>query len=278
MASLRATSFLPALAGFSISLGALLLGPLGCEEESAPEATSGRRISLQTRLETQDPGAPFLTGLGWQVRLSRALLATGPLYYFDGAPAFSRAPSPPPRSRLASWFGPRLAWAHPGHYKPGTARGQVLQPWSIDLFAGPAELPAGDGITGVVRSGRFSFAAPSAGPAASALGAAVALAEGVAEKDGATVHFRVEATFEELSKRATEGRVEGCIFEETELQGDGTVTITVQPGTWFNLVDFSQVEPGAAGSPTTLQPGTTPHLGFVTGLAQLSAYRFRYNP
>jgi hypothetical protein len=52
----------------------------------------------------------------------------------------------------------------------------------------------------------------------------------------------------------------------------------VQPGTWFNLVDFSQVEPGAAGSPTTLQPGTTPHLGFVTGLAQLSAYRFRYNP
>jgi hypothetical protein len=154
----------------------------------------------------------------------------------------------------------------------------VLQGWSADLFAGSTDLPAGDGITGVFRSGRFSFAAPSGGPAAGALGGNVAVAEGVAEKDGTTVHFRVAADLATLSTRAPEGRIDGCVFEEVDVQGDGTVEVEVRPSVWFNLVDFAGVAPGTAEAPTTLQAGESAHLGFLVGLSQLSAYRFRFVP
>lgn len=266
-----ALAVLPLLA---VTLPALV----SCEDGAGDDATSGKRITLKTRLEAASPGEPFTTGLGWKVTLTGASVATGPLYYFDGTPPFAQAPRRPRRGALAGLLGPSVAWAHPGHYVPGNARGQVLQPWSADLFAGVTELPAGDGISGVIRSGRFSFATPSAGPAAGALGANVASAEGRAEKDGVTIHFRVAADLAALSARAPEGRVEGCTFEEADAQGDGTVTATIKPGVWFNLVDFRAVAPGTAGAPTTIQPGEDAHLGFLVGLAQLSAYRFRFSP
>ncbi|MCS6901430.1 MAG: hypothetical protein RMJ98_16035 [Myxococcales bacterium] len=263
-----------------LSLLALtLLALVSCEEEVAGgSTTSGRRIILKTRLEVTAPGDPFLTGLGWKVTLTKAAVATGPLYYFDGAPPFAAAPRQLRRGVLARWLGPSVAWAHPGHYVPGNARGQVLQSWSADLLAGTTELPAGDGITGVYRSGRFSFAASSAGPAAGFLGSNVAAVEGRAEKDGMTVYFRVGTDLATLTTRAPEGRVDGCVFEEVDVQQDGTVVVQIRPSVWFNLVDFSGVAPGTVAAPTTIQPGENAHLGFLVGLAQLSAYRFRYEP
>jgi hypothetical protein len=275
-------SFFPFISPLLVVLPLLALtlpALVGCEEEAADGgATSGRRITLQTRLEAAAPGDPFTTGLGWKVTLTKAAVATGPLYYFDGAPPFAAAPRRPRRGAPARWLGPSVAWAHPGHYVPGNARGQVLQGWSADLFAGPTELPPGDGITGVFRSGRFSFATPAGGPAAEMLGSNVAVAEGRAEKDGATVHFRVATDLATLATRAPEGRVDGCVFEEVDVQRDGTVVVQVRPGVWFNLVDFTGVAPGTAEAPTTIQPGESAHLGFLVGLAQLSAYRFRFEP
>ena len=268
---------LPLLLALTSTLLLVLPGVAGCGEDGAEDATSGRRITLRTRAEAASPGEPFTTGLGWKVTLKEAILATGPLYYFDGAPPLARAPRAP-RGRLAAWFGPSLAWAHPGHYVPGNARGQVLDPWTVDLFAGPADLPSGDGITGLYRSGRVSFAAPSAGPLAASLGSTVAAASGTAEKDGTLIHFRVSTDLATLSTRAPQGHVDGCVFEEIDVQAEGTVTLTIRPSVWFNLVDFSAVAPGTPEAPTAINPGENAHLGFLTGLAQLSAYRFRFTP
>lgn len=175
-------------------------------------------------------------------------------------------------------FGPSIAWAHPGHYVPGNARGQVLKAWSVDLFAGAADLPDGDGITGYFRSGRFSFATPNAGPAASVLGSNVAVVQGLAEKEGTAIHFLASTDLSTLTSRAPEGHIEGCVFDETDVQSDGTVRVTVKPSVWFNLVDFAGLALGSQDAPTSLPPGENAHIGFLTGLAQLSAYHFHYDP
>jgi len=263
--------------------GATLTAAVGCDDGADDasgadgSSTSGRRVALGTRVEAVNPGEPFTTGLGWKVTLSKASIATGAFYYFDGAPPFSQKTAPR-RHRWASLLGPSVAWAHPGHYVPGNARGQQLSPWSVNLFAGPADLPAGEGVTGTYRSGRFSFAAPTAGPAVASLGGSVAAAAGTAEKDGTTIFFAIAADLATLESRAAEGNIDGCVLEEIYVEKDGTVTATVKPSVWFNLVDFSKVAPGSADAPTAITPADDAHLGFITGLAQLSAYRFRYTP
>lgn len=261
-------------------LGALLSTATGCDDTTA-DTTSGKRVTLKTRLQAETPGAPFTNPLGWTITLRKAAVATGPLYYFDGTPAFTQAPTPrlPGRSRWAALLGPSLAWAHPGHYQRGEARGEQLSPWSADLFAGTTELPEGDGITGFVRSGLFSYATPSAGPATGLLpGGAVALVEGSASRDATTVQFRIAPDLAQLSTRAARGEIEGCVFDEVDLQAGGTVTVTLKPSHWLTLADFKDIAPGTVEAPTVLQPADQPHLAFLSGLAQFTAYQFHYDP
>src|SRR5262245_62171327 len=53
--------------------------------------TSGRRVALSTTVELDASDASgFQTAVGWNVTLSKVLLATGALYYFDGAPPLVR--------------------------------------------------------------------------------------------------------------------------------------------------------------------------------------------
>ena len=65
---------------------------------------------------------------------------------------------------------------------------------------------------------------------------------------------------------------------EHEVDADGTVTTTVKPHVWFNLVDFSDVAPGTAEQPTEIARGQTAQIAFALGVVQLSAYHFAYQP
>ena len=201
------------------------------------------------------------------------------LYYFDGAPPTSEARlrrrSAP---RWTSLWQPSVAHAHPGHYVAGTALGQMLSPWSVDLFAGPAELPAGDGVTGTYRSGRFDFGAPTAGPAATALAGSIAHAAGTAVKGDTTVYFTVSADMTALGAQVIDGQIEGCVLDEVDVASSGTVTVAVRPSVWFDLVDFDAVAPGTAAAPTVIDPGSAPHKGFVIGLSRATAYHFHFSP
>jgi hypothetical protein len=226
-----------------------------------------------------------MTAFGWHVKLDRAAIAVGSLYYFDGEPAFVRrdAPARGPLERLASLFE-GVAHAHPGHYQAGDALGEMLEPGSVDLFAVPASLGAGDGVTGTYWSGRFTFAKKVVGKAAHELDASAAFAEGTAVKvgdagaDGATeIHFRVAATFDELAKSVTMGEVDGCEFEKTDVEGDGTITLTVKPSIFFDYVDFSKIAPGTSAAPTEIPAGDVAHIGFERGLVQLTAYHFGFS-
>src|SRR6476469_4928027 len=66
------------------------LGVAVCIEACGSDETGGQRVVLDTHVEPVADAASFTTALGWNVTLTRALIATGPLYYFDGAPPLVR--------------------------------------------------------------------------------------------------------------------------------------------------------------------------------------------
>lgn len=254
----------------------LFSGVLAC----GGQGTTGKRVVLHTKIATDlAADRSFVTGVGWRVQLDTAMIATGPLYYYDGEPAFTQA-DPAPRSlirRLLDALSPvREAYAHPGHYVAGNAKGEQLKPFSVDLMAGSAGLPDGDGVSGVFRSATFSFAAPTAGPVASMLEGHVAVARGRATKDGKTVHFSAAAELGDVEKTAKDGQVTGCVFKTTDVEADGSVLVTVKPKVWFNLVDFAELPEGSEQAPSPLPPNSTARVGFALGLTQLSAYELAY--
>ncbi len=244
------------------------------------DTTTGTRVTLRTALESDlGPDHAFVTNNGWAVTVTEAAVATGALYYFDGEPAFTFQRVPLYRELFeALTLQPHAALAHPGHYVPGNAKGQQLAPFTVDLMAGTTMLPDGDGVSGAFRSGTFSFAAPTAGPAEAALAGSVARVKGRATKDGRTIHFLATAELADITKTAKDGQVTGCVFTAAEVAGDGTVTVTVSPRVWFNLVDFAELSDGTADSPSLFPDDSTARIAFALGLTQLSAYHMAFNP
>jgi hypothetical protein len=265
------------------------------------QTTTGKRVAFETRARADQAelASDFQTSTGWRVRLIRAAVAFESFHYFDGEPAFVRNGQPKrgnPRAlpqdtvdRLLQFLGEGVAHAHPGHYQAGNALGQMLHPGSVDLFTRETQLGAGHGVTGTYRSARFTFAEKVAGSAAAALGRHVAIAEGTATRSAegdaaadagaypATVHFRVSADLPDLTQNAANGAVEGCVFEKTDVRGDGIVTLTFKPSIWFDLVDFKDVPVGSAEAPTEIPQESLAHLGFALGLVQLTAYHFSFS-
>jgi hypothetical protein len=241
--------------------------------------TTGQRVVLRTRVVTAPESAAGFTALsGWKIQLTRAWVATGPLYYFDGAPSFVFNRSRPrERSWLGAWLIPS-AHAHPGHHAAGVTNGQMLDAFSMDLLASESRLPDGMGITGLLRSGTFSFSSPVGGPLVQSLGGQSVVVQGVAEKDLEQIHFSLSVDFATIAGRARDGLIPGCKFDAIEVKGSGTVTLSINPRPWFTFVDFSGIAPGSAEIPTLIAPETTPHVAFTLGLMQVGAYHFSFAP
>jgi hypothetical protein len=269
----RAASLGAALSLCGVCLAA---GIQACSFDS--DGSGGKLVVLHTRVQVDETAtATFTSASGWDVTLTKAWVSAGPFYYFDGAPPLVRRERHEAWQYAARFLGLGEAHAHPGHYQAGNALGQMLSARSVDLLDGPADLPDGDGISGVYRSARFSFASPS-GRGAGALDGHVALAEGKAEKYGELPRFfRAFADLNGVEKRATQGHIEGCEFREHDVESDGTVTVTVNPKIWFELVDFSKAEAGSADAPAEFPEDSQPQLAFVLGTTQLSAYEFAFD-
>jgi hypothetical protein len=261
------------LSVMGVGLGA---GIQACGSD-AQDTTGGKRVALHTRVAVDAIAtSQFTSAVGWQVTLTKALVAAGPFYYFDGAPPLVL------RERRKTWqyaarlLGLGVAHAHPGHYQAGSAMGQMLESASIDLLAGTTTLPDGDGVSGSYRSARFTFATP-AGAGSRALEGHPVSAEGKAEKDGEPPRFyHAFADLDAIEKSASQAHIEGCEFSEVDVEADGTVIVTVNPKIWFDLVDFTEAEQGSADAPVDLPQGSQPQLAFVLGVTQLSAYKFSY--
>lgn len=246
--------------------------------EGCSDSTGGHRVVLHTRMGLEPSAREgFTTAAGWHVTLTRALTVAGPFYYYDGAPPLALHDAAQSVKLALRWLGLGSAGAHPQHYKFGNVRGQMEAVTSVDLLAEIAELPEGEGVSGTYRSARFSFRPEPVGPAAEGLGTHAVVAEGRAEKAGEEPRFfRAVADVTDLNRSIVEGHVDGCAFAEADIQADGTVTVLVQPKPWFNLVNFSLLEPGTEEEPSEFAAGSQPKVAFSQGVAQLSAYKLSY--
>jgi len=241
------------------------------------DSTTGKRLTHATRI-TAGPEATsaFTNAYGWSITLSRIDLSVGAFHYFDGAPVTARLHRPRPLlDRLARWALPE-AHAHPGHYQPGDAMGQMTEPTTVDLAKSPADLAASAAVSGVYRSARFTFGAPPRGPLADELGDAVILVEGLATKAGEARPFRVAAVAADVLDAKGNPLVAGCVFEEADVQENGAITLLVKPSVWLDQIDFTEVPASADGQPVTLEPATVPYKAFTRGLEKGTAYVFSY--
>jgi hypothetical protein len=245
------------------------LPSLGCGSDG--DTTTGRRVTLAGRAAS-DSTAEFTNAQGWTVTLSQVAVSTGPLYYFDGETIFGTT-ARAPRGLDALFV--RAAFAHPGHYVPGNAKGEMLTPTSFDLAKGPADLGMGQGVSGPFRSATFAFQAPPQGALATELGGAVAKLAGTATKGGESRAFTAAVAPEEVKGADGTTSIAGCPFKEADVQANGTVTLTVRLTQWFDQVDFTTLAPGA---PAELPQGSLPRNQLTRGMKAASAYSFSYAP
>lgn len=245
--------------------------------------TSGKRIALTMQLAASpEATAPFTNAQGWSITLTKAVVATGALYLYDGATIFSLNAPPAPRRQtpleeLRDALSVRSAFAHPGHYVPGNAKGEMLTPSSADLRT-LTVLGDGNGVSGVTRSASFSFQSPAAGPLAGELGTHVAVLEGTGTKGAETRVFRAEVDAEDVFNTNNKPTVEGCPFAETDMESDGTVTVTVKVALWFDQVELDVVPKSTDGKPVTLAKDGIPLRGLTRGMKAGLGYAFAYAP
>jgi hypothetical protein len=243
-------------------------GPVGCGDEGS--GTTGRRIVLDVKIAASPESKSFTNARGWSITISKAAIATGAFYFYDGDTLFAaRTPA------HGSWFV-KSAFAHPGHYVPGNAKGEMRSPGSADLLAG-ATLGHGDGVSGFARSATFMFSSPAAGVAAGELGPNVIVVEGTAAKAAETRSFRVEVGLDEVKDAKGVAQIEGCPFTPADMQGDGVVSITIKIPMWFDQVAFDEVPKGTDGAPVVLSAGLARNQ-FIRGTKGGLAYVFSYAP
>lgn len=259
-----------------LSLGATCVGLIACDEDATND-TSQKRISLTVSAASPpEARATFTNAYQWAITLSKAELALGAIYFFDGEPIFSqRAPTPgarTPRQRVARLFL-GTAHAHPGHYIAGNAVGQMLTLSSFSLLGDTTVLGAGDGVTGSFRSARVTFPESVGGPSAAVLGDKIALFEGVARKGGTSVGFRVSAARGDLLDADGQARVEGTtIAPATNVAANAAITLVIDPRQFFDQCEFDGLPEGE--TPTDLPTDSDASRNFVRGVKSGPAYVF----
>lgn len=266
---------------------------LGCSSSDGDSGTTGRVIVLKTKAAVRDHvNQPMVNALGWSVTLTEAYLSVGPLYYYSGDPVLSyRMKRKSGFESLWASVGNWLvtpAYAHPGHYIEGAAMGEMLVPTTLDLLGGPVDLAVGDGVTGMTNSAKFTWQSPPQGSLAPALQGHVILTKGTATKGATTIQFIAKADAPDVHDGDDKVEVAGCAFGTSpglsgvNMDGDGTVTLTLSPAVWFDQVDFTYVAPGATGAPAADATGvvdiagTLAWEGFIRGVKKGTAYEFSY--
>lgn len=261
---------LRAASSLALAFAVLVAAPIACNDEGS--GTTGRRIALDVTIAASPESKGFTNAKGWTISLTKAVVATGALYFYDGEPLFAGASTSPRRFKGIV----RSAFAHPGHYVAGNAKGEMRTSSSADLLAG-ATLGSGDGVSGVVRSATFAFSSPATGPVAAELGGSVIVLEGSATRGAERRVFRAEIAAEEMEDAKGTLAIEGCPFAATDMQGDGTVTVTVDLPMWLQHVDLAEVPASTDGRPALLDAGLAKNQ-LVRSAKGARSYRFAFAP
>lgn len=194
-------------------------------------------------VEVTAKSAALVTDSGWAVTLTKATLHLEALRFFEGKVALARR---------APWWRALVvsdAWAHPGHYVPGEALGELVAPLDVDLLAtAPLSWGTASAVTGDYGSAQVT------------LGGAGLVLEGVATKDTARVEFSTAF----LPPAA----LEGVRFEQVMTTAAGTVQVLVDLQAVLSRVDFAAVGSGAK----PLDPSSPAYNGLGRGVEDTTAW------
>lgn len=190
-------------------------------------------------------GAP--NDVGWTVALSKATVQVSSVRFFAGKVLLSRRFDP--WSLLVG-----TAWAHPGHYIPGEAMGELLKPATVDLLAAaPQLLGEANATTGEYGSLELTMAAPG-----------IRLL-GTATKGGVTVKFDSTAF---LPARA----IEGIKFDQVVGAEKGKVRIAIDLADLLARCDFAAAGTAGADGVTVFALDQEAFNGFARGVQDTGAY------
>nr|WP_223646443.1 hypothetical protein [Corallococcus sp. EGB] len=237
----------------AVALTATLLG-LGCGGK-----TEAERRTFAVMMTATAPTAP--NSYGWTVTPEAARLSVGSVRFFEGRVLLSRRL---PRFDWYSLVG-GTANAHPGHYVPGDALGEVLNAQTVDLLEG-ANLGDANAVTGAYGSLELTLVTPTAAtdPLNLLEGHQVHIRGTATQTSGVAVRF--DATVD-LPKA-----IEGVRFERDLQQEAGHVRVAVDLGKWMDRIDFATASPPDVAGVSTFPAGSQAQNGLVRGVEDTSAY------
>lgn len=234
------------------------------------DTTGGKNVTHQVVLSSPLAAESYAAQNGWSVKVDRGWIGIDSIRIYDGDAAFASG------SPAKGFFSIKRAYAHPGHYVPGTLRGEYVTPISVDLLQQSSPLGTANGISGTVRSAVFRFSSVAA-PFTSELSGNAMVIEGTATRDPERKTFRVEIAPDELTSSDATPTIAGSTLDAVDVQADGVITMVLVPGVWFSQMDFTMLESAAAGgAPRVLTKSEPQRNAFVRGIKSSTGYHFRY--
>jgi hypothetical protein len=246
------------LAPFSLTVAATLAVFAACT------GTPGRASEFVVAAEAiAPPGATtssFTTESGWDVTLSSAHVALGPVYAYAPASAAWRALLP-------------VAHAHVGEDPFGsrTVRGNALDQIDLDVLGPAVELGRAAGSFGEVSDVTVVLDPPAAAIAAALHGRSLWL-EGTAARGAETVRFEGGLDLPEGVDRVIEGIPLDALLDD----GDRLI-VEVHPVAWLDEVQFDRL-PAPVDGVSTIDPGTQPAIAWRLGVRSAAAWSARWEP
>ena len=188
---------------------------------------------------------------GWTVSLTSATATVSTVRFFTGKSLLTRR---------FDWSSLLIgtAHAHPGHYLPGEALGELIATTEVDLLSTtPVALGEASAVTGEYGSMQLTF-----------VGSGMRL-KGTATRGSSTVRFDTTAYLPPIA-------LEGISFDQKIGTEAGTVNISVLLQSIVSRIDFSATGAAGADGVTTFTSADPAFNGFVRGLQDTSSYSVKW--
>ncbi|AGC49257.1 hypothetical protein MYSTI_07985 [Myxococcus stipitatus DSM 14675] len=227
---------------------------LGCGSEAERRAFTVETTAIAL---SQQPNER-----GWRITLDTAQVSLGPVRFFEGRVLLS---SRSPRFDLFSLIG-GTAHAHPGHYIPGDALGELLVTQTVNLLGGVTPMGTASAVTGEYGSLELTLPAPTATTDAQGVlkGHAVRLSGTATHAERGQVRFDVAA---DLPKP-----VAGVRFEKSLGKEAGRVRISVDLRKWMDRIDFATATDPDADGTYTFPADSQAQNALLRGVEDTTAY------
>ncbi|MCC6875844.1 MAG: hypothetical protein IT378_16170 [Sandaracinaceae bacterium] len=238
---------------------------------AACNATAGVPIELALVLEGSGAAAAT-TPSGWQVTLTEARIALGPLYAFAPSDEMARAGESLRRALVP------VARAHGGFepFEGREVRTQVLDQVVLDVLGEPIVRSGVEGLEGDVEAITVLLE-PPAPEHASVLHGHHAWVAGTAIRNsaGGAESVRFEGGLD-LSDEGLTRRVDGIAVGAPIAEGS-TLTITADASAWLREADFTGLTPDPDGV-VRFGAATQPYRAWLLGARSAGSYSARVTP